>query len=77
MSLESDHPLELYLKSRNITQIEFAERIGVTENTIGNYIKGRRLPTLPIVLKIQEETKGKVTAKEFNDFYQQKKKKVW
>jgi DNA-binding transcriptional regulator YdaS (Cro superfamily) len=74
MSAEEDSPLALYLRSRNIPYWEFAERIGVSENSVANYIKGRRIPPLPIVLKIEDATGGKVNARNLNDFYQTRKR---
>ena len=42
--------LEIY----NISQRELARRAGVTENSIGRYIRGERTPKIDIAIKIAE-----------------------
>jgi transcriptional regulator with XRE-family HTH domain len=53
--------LKEYLKSRDMTNKEFAELIDVSSNTISNYICCKRKPTLEIAMRIREATKGKVS----------------
>jgi DNA-binding XRE family transcriptional regulator len=60
------HPLEKYLKSRNVTQSQLARKLNITPQTVANYIKGRRCPTLSIAYKIQEITRDEVTMRELH-----------
>lgn len=49
-----------YLESRNISEKEFAEMIGVTGTSVAQYLRGGRIPKLKTALLIEKVTKGKV-----------------
>lgn len=66
--------LQDYLESRQFTYKEFAKMADVTPQTIYNYIHGRRKPTLEVALRIEEATKGKVSAKDLNQYRKENKK---
>ena len=53
--------LRAFLLESNETQAEFAERIGVSQGTVSKLCKGLISPSLPLALKIQRVTDGKVT----------------
>jgi len=54
------HKLEYYLKEKNLTKTEFAERVGIHLSYITHLVKGRRVPSLSVALKIQDLTDGEV-----------------
>lgn len=51
-----------YLSSNNLTQAEFASRVGVKQAAITRYSKGDRFPRQEHVDAIEKETGGQVTA---------------
>ncbi len=55
-----------FLKSRGIKRKDFAERIGVTAQSVARYLAGEAVPRLDVMKAIHRETAGAVTA---NDFY--------
>jgi transcriptional regulator with XRE-family HTH domain len=55
-----------YLDNHGLTKSDFAEIIGVSEETIRRYIKGTRIPERETMEKIALATACKVTA---NDFF--------
>lgn len=61
-----------FLKNENLSQYDFADLIGVSQPAVGRYVNGERIPEGPIMKRIFDKTKGKVTA---NDFYGLMKKR--
>lgn len=66
--------LECWLSSRNMSETEFARRLGVEPSTITRLIPGEgkkhvRRPGWALMLSIKEETKGEVTADDWLDAY--------
>ncbi len=57
--------LAQYLKSEQMTQREFARRIGVTGATINRYVKGVSRPTWKTMPVIETATNGFVTYRDF------------
>lgn len=55
-----------YLDAHSIPRAQFAERIGVSDETVRRYIKGTRIPERDVMEQIALATACKVTA---NDFY--------
>ena len=51
-----------YLKFHGLTHEAFAKMIGVTRPLVTHIINGRKNPSIKILLKIAEVTKGDVTA---------------
>jgi plasmid maintenance system antidote protein VapI len=49
-----------YLNDHNISQTDFAEKIGVHFSYITHLIKGRRTPSLSTALRIERATCGAV-----------------
>ena len=58
--------LNHYLTDHGLTKSEFAQLIGVQEETVRRYIAGDRRPTRKVMEKIALATACKVTA---NDFF--------
>jgi transcriptional regulator with XRE-family HTH domain len=58
--------LEHYLHNKKLKIAQFAQHIGATEMAVRNYLAGKRIPSLQMMLRIYDVTNGKVTA---NDFY--------
>lgn len=54
-----------YLKLANLTDADFAQRIGVERSTVTR-LRGDQIPTREVMRAIAEATNGAVTA---NDFY--------
>jgi len=53
-----------YLKQNDLTQKDFAEKIGVTQSAISQIIKGLSKPSAVTAWSIQEHTRGEVRARE-------------
>jgi transcriptional regulator with XRE-family HTH domain len=58
--------LEAYLRATKTTRSQFADRIGVSGETVRRYLAGTRIPTRENMAEIARETDGLVTA---NDFF--------
>lgn len=58
--------LKAYRAAGNLTQSQFAERVGVSSLAILKYERGESIPGKEVMLRIFKETKGAVTP---NDFY--------
>lgn len=56
--------LRHYLFEREIQITDFAEKLGLHRNTIYGIMSGKKPASLTIALKIQKETRGKVTLAE-------------
>lgn len=59
------HKLEKYLAEKKLTQAEFAERIGSSQENVSRYISGTRFPRPRTLARIIEETNGELTAGDF------------
>ena len=57
--------LDDYLKDAAIRRSDFAKRLGVAPGTITDLCKGRRLPSLALLVRIIEITDGKVALNDF------------
>jgi len=53
--------LKTYLESKNVTQREFAERLGAHYMSIYKICAGRRRPSPELAAKIEDETDGQVS----------------
>lgn len=49
-----------YIIENGLFQNRFAQRIGVTQETMSRYVSGKQIPSSAVQLRIQEFTKGKV-----------------
>lgn len=49
-----------YLREANLTQAQFAERIGCSQATISRFVKGQSEPSLRMARRIQNATGGVV-----------------
>lgn len=56
-----------YLQANSIPRAQFAERIGVSDESIRRYIVGDRRPTRRVLEKIALATACQVTANDFFD----------
>lgn len=52
--------LNRYLKSNNLSQSAFADRVGVNQATISKLVRGTIMPSIGLALAIQRETAGAV-----------------
>ncbi len=57
--------LKDYLKKMNISQVQFAKKIGVNNRSISHYCNKERIPKMSILKKIINVTGGFVTYKDF------------
>lgn len=55
------HPLRKYLDSRNISVAEFAKTIGVTRQTVYDYLSFRKNPSPRVAGKIVGQTDGNIS----------------
>ena len=51
-----------YLRKNKIKQKSFAQLIGVSESYVCLIIQGKRLPSVPVALQIEQAAKGQVKA---------------
>lgn len=58
-------PLADYLRRHKLTQVEFADRLGVHKNTVYRWLIGERRPDWETIRAIVRETDGAVTADSF------------
>jgi len=61
--------LKEYLSRNNLTQLKFSASAGLSNVHLGRLIKGRHLPSIPTIKKIEKATNGEVT---INDFLKDK-----
>lgn len=54
-----------FLSEADIKPTAFAERIGVTRQTLWRYMSGERRPEWDVLERIQTETSGQVTPNDF------------
>ena len=59
--------LKMKLQSKFITQSEFAQKIGVTQGTLSNYLNKKSIPSADVLFRIAEVLEMPVDA--FADFY--------
>jgi transcriptional regulator with XRE-family HTH domain len=57
--------LQDWLSSQEVSDADFADRIGVTRQALYRYKTGQRMPRIGILRKIISETSGKVRAQDF------------
>lgn len=57
--------LGTYLERRKLSQSRFAVLIGSTQQSVGRYVRGVRMPSLDEMAAIHNETHGKVSARDF------------
>jgi len=54
--------LDAYLKSKGLSEREFAERIGMSQRAVNSYVRGDRRPRWAVVVRIAQATGNAVTA---------------
>ncbi len=59
--------LAMYLERERITKQEFGRRIGVSRTTVSRYCHGHHAPGWHVMPRIEAETKGFVTYRDFYD----------
>lgn len=53
--------LKEYFEKKSLSQVSFAKKIGISKAHICNILKGKRTPSLALMRRIIEITKGEVT----------------
>ncbi len=61
-----------FLHFERMTIKELSKKIGCTAIYLGNVVNGKMIPGRELAMKIEEETKGKVTAVEVLKLYPKK-----
>lgn len=64
--------LKTYIETFGFTQAQVAEGVEVGVSAINNYLTGLRCPKGPILLRLEDFTGKKVTAREMISYYEQK-----
>lgn len=57
--------LQEYLEKYDLTEAEFAAKIGKNQTTVGRYKRRTLTPRPPVIAQIQEATKGAVKFKDW------------
>ena len=65
-----------YLITNNISQSEFADKIGVSQPTLSRYVNGDTLPSVVIGARIEAATSGEVSCKDWENLLSDIKKAV-
>lgn len=60
-----EHPLRQYRERHGLSQETLASVIGTTKATVSRLEGGERAPSLEMMRKIAEATRGEVTANDF------------
>ena len=58
-----------YLIHHNISQSEFADKIGVSQPTLSRYVNGDTLPSVVIGARIEAATSGEVACGDWENLY--------
>ena len=56
-----------YLINHNISQSEFADKIGVSQPTLSRYVNGDTLPSVVIGARIETATSGEVSTRDWEN----------
>lgn len=64
--------LKTYIETFGFTQAQVAESVEVGVSAINNYLTGLRCPKGTIMLRLEDFTGKKVTAREMISYYEQK-----
>jgi transcriptional regulator with XRE-family HTH domain len=62
--------LDQWLQSQDITQTDFAARLGTTGASLSRIVAGAQWPSAPLMAAIERETGGEVTASDILASYQ-------
>lgn len=54
------HPIRRYCRERGLTQVEFADLVGLSESFICDMIAGRKWPSYPVARRISQRTRGDI-----------------
>lgn len=54
--------LKEWMKREGLTQPEAAKRLGVSQQNVSNWVRGKNTPSLRVALAIARATRGAVTA---------------
>ena len=65
-----------YLIHRNISQSEFADKIGVSQPTLSRYVNGDTLPSVVIGARIEAATSGEVSCGEWENLLKDIRKAI-
>lgn len=57
--------LKEYLIKNNLTELNFAEILGCKQPTISRYVNDKRFPKQTMMKKIEDQTDGLVTYRDF------------
>lgn len=57
--------LDLFLRESDMTQTELGKKMGLTPLQINHIIRGRRQPSLQLVVAFEEITDGRIRAEEW------------
>lgn len=57
--------LQEYLDAKDLTPIQFAAQVGVTDESIRRYVRGVRLPSPEMMRRIARKTRGEVMPNDF------------
>lgn len=57
--------LASYLETKNVSDSDFADAIGVSRQAVHRYKSGDRFPERPVLSRIFKATGGRVTANDF------------
>ncbi len=60
-----------YLREKDLTTTEFGRLVGISHGTVSRLASGKRKPSLALLEKIERETEGAVTAR---DFYEENRR---
>lgn len=59
--------LGIWLKQQRVTQMQFAETLGISRNYVSELGAGKKWPSREVAQRIREATRGMVSADDFLD----------
>lgn len=68
--------LRSYLTMHSIPTQKFAEKLGVSFQTVHRYLHGERIPRADLAERIETATDGQVTASDFVKHYNRRQRAV-
>lgn len=56
-----------WFESSGLSQTQFAKKVNVTQSAVSHLLKGRKSPSLDLILRIEKATGGKVKPNDWRE----------
>ncbi len=58
---------KVWFESSGLSQTEFAKKVKITQSAVSHLLKGRKSPSLDLILRIEKATGGRVKPNDWRD----------